>query len=132
MPRFRWTWIVLTACLSACAPLGAQSPIATQGFGLTPAGNSATPATSAFSSAGRTLSIWIPPQFSPDGPGEAASLLADRLRGFEASHPGVRIEVRVKGRSGPRPRRRSPGGRFHLPDLVAADGPNWRLPSNAS
>jgi len=132
MPRVRWTWIVLTACLSACAPLGAQNPITTQGFGLTPAGNPATPATSAFSSAGRTLSIWIPPQFSPDGPGEAASLLADRLRGFEASHPGVRIEVRVKGRSGPASLTEalasaSQAAPSILPDLVAMDGTELAL-----
>jgi ABC-type glycerol-3-phosphate transport system substrate-binding protein len=127
MPRLYWYWIVLTACLSACAPLGAESPRATQGFDVTPAGDSAAPATSAFSSAGRTLSIWIPPQFSPDGPGEAASLLADRLRGFEASHPGVRIEVRVKGRSGPAGLTEALASAYQaapsiLPDLVALDG----------
>ena len=40
------------------------------------------------------------PRFSPDGPDEAATLLAERLLEFEADHPGVRIEVRVKAQSG--------------------------------
>ncbi len=127
MSRLHLCWIVLAACLSACAPPGAENPRATQGFDVTPAGDSATTATSAFTSAGSTLNIWIPPQFSPDGPGEAAALLADRLRGFEASHPGVRIEVRVKGRSGPAGLTEALASAYQaapsiLPDLVALDG----------
>ena len=58
------------------------------------------PATTDFST-GRTLSLWVPPDLSPDGPGEASTLLADQLSRFGASHPGVHIEVRIKGAPAP-------------------------------
>ena len=77
-------------------------------------------------STGRRLSLWVPPDLSPDGPGEASSLLADRLSRFEASHPGVHIEVRVKGRTGPAGLMEtlasaSQAAPSILPDLVALD-----------
>jgi ABC-type glycerol-3-phosphate transport system substrate-binding protein len=77
-------------------------------------------------STGRTLSLWVPPDFSPDGPSQASALLADRLIRFEASHPDVRIEVRVKGRTGPAGLMEtlasaSQAAPSILPDLVALD-----------
>ena len=77
-------------------------------------------------STGRTLSLWVPPDFSPDGPSQASALLADRLIRFEASHPDVRVEVRVKGRTGPAGLMEalasaSQAAPSILPDLVALD-----------
>jgi ABC-type glycerol-3-phosphate transport system substrate-binding protein len=132
MPRLVLISIVLAACLSACSSLWPESPSATQGAVTPPSGDAGTPATPAFSSAGRSLSVWVPPELSPDGPGEAGALLADRLRGFEASHPGVRVEVRVKGRSGPAGLTEtlavaSQAAPSILPDLVALDGTDLAL-----
>jgi ABC-type glycerol-3-phosphate transport system substrate-binding protein len=40
--------------------------------------------------------VWIPPQFDPAAESEAASLLEERLAEFEAEHPGLLLEVRLK------------------------------------
>jgi ABC-type glycerol-3-phosphate transport system substrate-binding protein len=42
------------------------------------------------------LRVWLPPEFDPTAQNDAAKLLAQRLAEFEAGHPGLAIEVRVK------------------------------------
>jgi multiple sugar transport system substrate-binding protein len=42
------------------------------------------------------LRVWLPPQFDPAAENEAANLLEQRLTEFEAEHPGLLIEVRLK------------------------------------
>jgi ABC-type glycerol-3-phosphate transport system substrate-binding protein len=46
------------------------------------------------------LRVWLPPQFSPNANHEAGTLLKQRLASFEAAHPGLKIEVRIKGETG--------------------------------
>lgn len=46
------------------------------------------------------LRIWLPPQFNPNANNPAAALLKGRLNSFEADHPGLQIEVRIKSESG--------------------------------
>ena len=46
------------------------------------------------------LRIWLPPQFNPKVNNPAAVLLKDRLNDFEADHPGLEIDVRIKSESG--------------------------------
>jgi ABC-type glycerol-3-phosphate transport system substrate-binding protein len=46
------------------------------------------------------LRIWLPPQFNPNANNTAASMLKDRLKNFEADHPGLEIDVRIKSESG--------------------------------
>lgn len=46
------------------------------------------------------LRIWLPPQFNPNANNPAAALLKERLNDFEADHPGLEIDVRVKSESG--------------------------------
>ena len=46
------------------------------------------------------LRIWLPPQFNPNANNPAAALLKGRLNNFEADHPGLQIEVRIKSESG--------------------------------
>jgi ABC-type glycerol-3-phosphate transport system substrate-binding protein len=46
------------------------------------------------------LRIWLPPQFNPNANNPAAVLLKGRLNNFEADHPGLQIEVRIKSESG--------------------------------
>jgi multiple sugar transport system substrate-binding protein len=46
------------------------------------------------------LRIWLPPQFNPNANDSAATMLKERLSSFEADHPGLQIDVRVKSESG--------------------------------
>jgi len=48
----------------------------------------------------RKLRIWLPPQFDPEAGTASANLLKQRLNLFEAQHPGLKIEVRVKAEEG--------------------------------
>ena len=47
------------------------------------------------------LTLWVPPQFDPDGGALGSALLRGRLEEFEQANPGVRVIVRVKAQSGP-------------------------------
>lgn len=42
------------------------------------------------------LRIWLPPQFNPASGSDAATLLGERFAEFEAQHPGLRLEIRIK------------------------------------
>lgn len=46
------------------------------------------------------LSIWLPPQFDPEAENASADLLKQRLNLFEAQHPGLEVEVRIKTEEG--------------------------------
>ena len=46
------------------------------------------------------LRIWLPPQFNPNANNSAASMLKERLKEFEADHPGLEIDVRIKSETG--------------------------------
>jgi len=43
-----------------------------------------------------SLRIWLPAQFNPAAEGTAAEMLTRRLAEFEAQHPDLKIEVRIK------------------------------------
>ena len=72
----------------------------------------------------RILRLWLPPQFNPNTNNPAAELLKERLNNFEAAHPGLQIDVRIKSELGDASLLNSlsvtsmaaPGA---LPDLVA-------------
>ncbi len=127
MRRLSLCAILLAVYLGACTSVASDllTPTVTQVISSTDA--AATPTAPAVGIPGRALTVWVPPRFSPDGPDEAATLLAERLLEFEANHPGVRIEVRVKAQSGSASlmialaaaQQAAPSV---LPDLVALDG----------
>ena len=48
----------------------------------------------------RILRLWLPPQFNPNANNSSAELLKERLNNFEAAHPGLEIDVRIKAESG--------------------------------
>jgi len=48
----------------------------------------------------KILRIWLPPQFNPNTNNTAAALLKQRLNNFEAEHPGLEIDVRIKAEDG--------------------------------
>ena len=47
--------------------------------------------------ASQKLIVWLPPQFDPSAETESMGLLNQRLKAFEVEHPGLNIEVRIKG-----------------------------------
>lgn len=48
----------------------------------------------------RVLRVWLPPRFDPNAGTKAANLLEQRLVEFEALHPGLEIEIRIKAEDG--------------------------------
>ncbi|HEX5839604.1 MAG TPA: extracellular solute-binding protein [Anaerolineales bacterium] len=48
----------------------------------------------------RILRLWLPPQFNPNANNSSAELLKERLNNFEAAHPGLEIDVRIKAETG--------------------------------
>ena len=46
------------------------------------------------------LRVWIPPQFGLDANVEAAALFQNKVQTFHDTHPGIRVELRVKAVSG--------------------------------
>src|SRR5574340_1022353 len=49
----------------------------------------------------RTVVLWVPPQFNPGSGTPAGDQLQKRLDQFMEVNPGVLVETRVKGASGP-------------------------------
>lgn len=48
----------------------------------------------------RILRLWLPPQFNPSANNSSAELFQERLSNFEAAHPGLEIDVRIKAETG--------------------------------
>lgn len=86
--------LLLLAALTACSTL---TPSATPA--PAPATETQPPPAppTATQPAVRSLRIWLPPQFDPNADTPAASLLRARLDAFTAAHPGLTLEVRIKG-----------------------------------
>jgi ABC-type glycerol-3-phosphate transport system substrate-binding protein len=114
MKRILWiTYCGLLILLAGCAslpsfdsgwinrilytPTPAPTPTATVTARATPATSSTgQPAVSSPT----VLRIWIPPQFNPNANNPAAVLLKQRLASFEAQHPELEIDVRLKSEEG--------------------------------
>jgi ABC-type glycerol-3-phosphate transport system substrate-binding protein len=92
-PSFDSSWINRILYTPTAAP----TPTATS----TPRATPATPSTGQPAvSAPTVLRIWIPPQFNPNTNDPAAVLLKQRLASFEAEHPELEIDVRIKSEEG--------------------------------
>jgi len=48
-----------------------------------------------------TITIWLPPQFNPEGGTPAGDVLMARLDRFMEENPGILVAVRIKAASGP-------------------------------
>lgn len=48
-----------------------------------------------------SLTIWVPPQFDPQGPTSSGELFQARIDEYLSEHPSLTIDVRVKALSGP-------------------------------
>jgi multiple sugar transport system substrate-binding protein len=74
------------------------------------------------------LRVWLPPQFDPNANNPAAVLLKERLQDFEADHPGLELDVRIKSESGDADLLSSlaitsMAAPYALPDLIALPRP---------
>ncbi len=79
------------------ASLTPPTPVPTKR--ITPTPPAITPATTPVPSE-LLLRVWLPLQFDPAAQNVPASLLKQRLADFEAGHPGLKIEVRIKESEG--------------------------------
>jgi len=92
--------ILLTGCASLAPLLSPPTPAPVSQATSTPRPlPSATPTAQPVNTA-RILRIWLPPRFDPNADTESAKLLKQRLAAFEASHRGLKIEVRIKAEVG--------------------------------
>src|SRR5512141_2805861 len=48
----------------------------------------------------RILRVWLPPRFDLNAGTNASNLLKQRFAEFEAQHPGLKIDVRIKAEDG--------------------------------
>ncbi len=94
----RFLFFAFSILLTACGALSPLSP-ATQPVPVTETFSPPTPQATASptGSPGRVLRIWLPVQFDPGAETPAAAILNERLGIFVASHPGLRLDIRLKG-----------------------------------
>jgi multiple sugar transport system substrate-binding protein len=48
----------------------------------------------------RTLRVWLPPRFDPNGDSASSELLRQRIAEFASQHPGLVIDIRIKAEQG--------------------------------
>jgi len=90
--------IFLAGCSSLAPLLSAPTPVPVPQVTATPQPESLP---TAIQPAGpRILRVWLPPRFDPNADTPSANLLKQRLADFQAEHPGLQIEVRVKSEGG--------------------------------
>lgn len=132
---FRIASLILLATLVGCASL---APLLSQPTPVSaPSGQTtATPQPIALStptalpaSEARILRVWLPPRFDPNADTASAKLLKQRLAAFEAAHPRLKIEVRIKAEAGETSLLNSlfitsAAAPKALPDLVALSRPD--------
>jgi len=100
MTRFsRFTHYALILFLAGCSSLAPLLPTVTP---VPVSDATATPqltptSTPVVQTTTPILRVWLPPQFDPEAGTQSADLLKSRLAEFENDHPGLKIEVRIKG-----------------------------------
>jgi ABC-type glycerol-3-phosphate transport system substrate-binding protein len=92
--------LLLLITAAACSAVRGTTPERT-GVPSPSVPSSATPAAPTATLTPRNLMIWLPPAFSPETSGAAGQDLTDRLKAFEAAHPGLAVMVRTKNETGP-------------------------------
>lgn len=89
--------------MTGCAASPTVNPHGLTGETITPSPSQESPtATPMATLENKTkLVIWVPAQFDPNSKTEPMVVLAEALTGFEADHPGLSVEIRVKAETGP-------------------------------
>jgi ABC-type glycerol-3-phosphate transport system substrate-binding protein len=127
-------YFVMLASLSGCSSLtpflAAPTPVPVPQTTATPTPVPLATQTNLPAAADvRTLRIWLPPRFDPNAGTDSANLLKQRLADFAASHPRIKIEVRIKAEDGDNGLLNSlvvtnGAASKALPDLVALSRPD--------
>jgi len=126
MRTFRNLLLLLSLLLAGCAPTPTPGrPTATPPATAAPTATSPPDATSP-PSAPTPLRVWLPPDFAPDDSTPGGHVLAEQITKFEVTHPGQRVEVRLKRASGAGGLLASLLAAYNvapavLPDLIAFD-----------
>lgn len=84
----------LLGALAGCSGAPEQSPSAATPSPTSVTASPATPDTTP--TAPLRLVLWLPASLAPERTSSAGAVLADRLAQFEASHPGITIQIRLK------------------------------------
>ena len=92
--------IFLVGCASLAPLLSTPTPVAVLHATSTPQPVTIPTQTIQPITAVRTLRIWLPSRFDPSAGTDSANLLKQRLADFEAAHPRIKIEVRIKAEDG--------------------------------
>ncbi len=126
MSRIQWARLAgaLAVLLSGCSP-GTPSPTATVTATAPPIVPSTLSPTTPTPSP-IILTLWLPPSLAPTNSTAAGALLANRVAEFEAAHPSLHLEIRLRDASGPaglleRLRLAAAAAPATLPDLIALD-----------
>ena len=99
MTRFlRFTYFLLLVTLVGCSSLAPilSTPTPAPVLEATSTPQVLPTSTVPAESGPQILRVWLPPQFDPSAETVSAGLLNQRLKDFEAEHPGITIEVRIK------------------------------------
>jgi len=95
----RFTTLLLLFALAGCSSLApilsTPTPVPVETATATPQLDPTQPTPT--QTAPQKLIVWLPPQFDPSAETVSAGLLNQRLKAFEVEHPGLKIEVRIKG-----------------------------------
>lgn len=92
------SFLFLAGCSSLASYLSTPTPVPVIQAASTPQIDSTQPAADVTEP--RILRVWVPPRFDPQAGTSAADLLKQRFAMFEADHPGLEIEVRIKAEDG--------------------------------
>ncbi len=131
---FRIVYFVILAALVGCANIASlisqPTPVSVPHATSTPQPVPvATQTSTQLVSEVHILRVWLPPRFDPNADTESAKLLKQRLADFEAAHPRLKIEVRIKAEEGETSLLNSlsitsAAAPTALPDLVALSRPD--------
>lgn len=87
--------LLLAGCASLAPLLSPPTPVPSPQATATPQATPTLPAP-AVTSQPRLLRVWLPARFDPNSGAPSAELLKARLQTFEAEHPGIKLDVRIK------------------------------------
>lgn len=118
--------LVLNACSVEATPAPSKiTGTPTQGGKMetTQSPSSATPEST---SPSNQLTLWLPPEYDPNGKTASGELIKNQLEQFSAQYPEIQVNVRIKPFSGPGNMMQSlsatnAAATTALPDLVALD-----------
>lgn len=100
----RIAYLVIFASLVGCADiaqlLSKPTPASVPQATATPQAVPTSTQTALPVSEVHVLRVWLPPRFDPNANTTSANLLKQRLADFEAAHPRLKIEVRIKAETG--------------------------------